>query len=104
MEQMKSLIDCFPEQFDPLYCREDFLDSRLRSLGNPFSLFTSEMSLIEKRRVALQLIDIYRLKGTTAGIKSACEKILGVSPIEVMSWNENTWRIGESFQIGRAHV
>lgn len=96
LEQMKFLMDCFPEQFDPLYCREDFLDSRMRSLGNPFELVTSEMSLVEKRRVALQLISIYRLKGTIPGIQSALEKILGVAGVSVLSWNENTARIEET--------
>lgn len=95
-EQVKFLIDCFPDQFDPLYCREDFLDSRLYSLGNPFETFTSEMTLIEKRRVALQLIDIYRLKGTKSGIQTAIEQILGISPIKILSANENTWRLGET--------
>ena len=98
LEQTKSLIDCFPEQFDALYCREDFLDSRMRSLGNPFEFFTSEMTVNEKRRVALQLIDIYRLKGTSAGIQVAIQNILGISGVMVLSWNENTWRIGESFE------
>lgn len=96
LEQMKVLIDCFPEQFNPLYCREDFLDSRMRSLGNPFALITSEMSLNDKRRVALQLIGIYRLKGTKTGIKTALENIIGVSPVEIISHNEITWRIGET--------
>lgn len=98
LEQMKSLVDCFPEQFNPLYCREDFLDSRMRSLGNPFEFFTSEMTITEKRRVALQLIDIYRLKGTTEGIKVAIQNILGIVDVNVISFNENTWRIGESFE------
>lgn len=101
LEQVKVLIDCFPEQFDPLYCQEDFLDSRMRSLGNPFEFITSEMTVVEKRRVALQLIAIYRLKGTTPGIKFALQNILGVQGVEVLSWNENTWRIGETFvQLG----
>lgn len=97
-EQVKSLIDCFPEQYDPLYCHEDFLDSRMRSLGNPFEFFTSEMTVKEKRRVALQLIDIYRLKGTREGIKTAVQNILGITDVEVISFNEMAWRIGESHE------
>lgn len=94
LEQVKFLIDCFPEQYNPLYCREDFLDSRMFSLGNPFELVTSEMSLPDKRKVALQLVDIYRQKGTNLGIITAIENILGISDVQVLASNENTWRIG----------
>lgn len=92
-EQIKSLIDCMDDQIDPLYCTEEFLDSRLRSLGNPFTNFTNGMTLSGKRRVAMKLVEIYRYKGTVYGIQLAIREILGFSGLYVNPLPENEWAL-----------
>ena len=92
-EQMKFLSDCMVELFDPLVCPEDFLDARLEALGNPFDLFTSEMNLDEKRLIALNLVSLYRLKGTEAGILAGLEQMLGLQNVGVIALNLRGWRL-----------
>lgn len=96
-EQIKSLIDCFAELIDPLYCPPEVLDSRMESLGNPFFDLIKDMTVTERRRVALQLIPIYRAKGTHGGIKLAIQQILGLNDIYVEFFQDNTWRLGTAF-------
>lgn len=91
-EQMKSLIDCMREIFDPRYCPREFLLSRMEALGNPFYDLIRGMTTTELRRVALQLVPVYKSKGTTRGMKLAIQEILGLT-VYVNFFNENTWTL-----------
>lgn len=58
-------VDRFTDILDPDLAPEEFVDAMLADLGNPF-LF--DLTLIEKRQLALVLVDMYLLKGTSVGI------------------------------------
>ena len=54
---------------------ESFVDGMLADLGNPFPF---ELDLLAKRRLVGRLIQMYRLKGTAAGIEDAIRFFVGV--------------------------
>ena len=72
---------------------EQFVDAILCHLGNPFNF---PLSLIDKRRLAAVLVEIYRQKGTSKGIKNVARFFLGFE-IEILPFEgSGTWVLGES--------
>ncbi|MCG8419964.1 MAG: phage tail protein, partial [Proteobacteria bacterium] len=53
-------IDRFPDIFDPDRAPERFVDAMLCDLGNPFAF---DLTLIQKRRLATLLVELYRQVG-----------------------------------------
>lgn len=94
-------IDRWPNILDPDTAPEVWLDSILADLGNPF---TFELSVIEKRRLAQILVDIYRSKGTGPGIVNAIRLFLGIEvTLNVPGWAPlglGDAVIGDSFILG----
>ena len=87
------LIDRFAETFDPDYAPEVFVDAMLADLGNPFKF---ALSLADKRRLIRVLLDIYRSKGTAAGIVNAVRFFLGIEvEVEPLNDPEGQWQLGE---------
>jgi len=73
--------------------REDFLDTLLHDLGNPFEgMFV--LSPIKKRRLASILVQIYREKGTCQGILNAVLFFVEVALSSCFEpWQADTWRL-----------
>lgn len=67
--------DRFPDVFDLERAPEGLLELILRDLGNPFPF---ELDALGKRRLAAVLVEMYRQKGTAAGVKNAVRLFLGV--------------------------
>lgn len=67
-------VDQWTEILNPDRCSLDFIDAMLADLGNPFTYL--DLTDNEKRRLALLLVDIYKLKGTGKGIKDAIRLFL----------------------------
>lgn len=87
------LIDRFAETLDPDYAPEAFADAMLADLGNPFEF---ALSLADKRRLIRVLLDIYRSKGTAAGIIYAVRFFLGIEvEVEPLNDPEGQWELGE---------
>ncbi|MCG2800508.1 MAG: Ig-like domain-containing protein, partial [Cellulomonas sp.] len=59
-------VDRFPDLFDLERAPEAFLDAILADLGNPFPF---DLDVLGKRRLASVLVEMYRQKGTAAGIR-----------------------------------
>lgn len=86
------LIDRFTDIIDIDIAPEFYVDLILCDLGNPF---TFNLSLIDKRRLARVLVDIYREKGTCQGIINAVRFFLGVE-IDCDEFNVGDyWSLGE---------
>ena len=68
-------IDRFTDILDPDIAPDPFVDAMLFDLGNPFSF---DLELADKRRLIRVLVDIYRQKGTAAGIINAVRFFLGL--------------------------
>jgi len=85
-------IDRFPDIFDIERAPESFLDLILKDLGNPFYF---DLSIVEKRRLASILIELYRQSGTGIGIKNAIRFFLGIE-IEILPFAADTMILGES--------
>jgi phage tail-like protein len=68
-------VDRWPDIIDPELAPEPFVDAMLQDLGNPF---TFELTLLEKRKLALLLVPIYKSKGTARGIKGAIRTLMGL--------------------------
>jgi phage tail-like protein len=68
-------VDRFTDILDPDIAAEQYLDLMLGELGNPFAFDLSE---IDKRRLINLLVDIYRQKGTDAGIRNAIRFFLAI--------------------------
>lgn len=89
-------IDHWSNIIDLELADEEFLDHILWGLGNPFP-FANELSLIDKRRLARLLIDIYRQKGTAKGVINAIRFFLGID-VTILIVNDDSafWKIGRS--------
>lgn len=87
-------IDRFVDILDPDTAPEQWLDLMLEDLGNPFQF---ELSLVDKRRLAQILVDIYQLKGTRIGIINVIRFFLGLE-VTVDEFNSSTitWVLGDS--------
>lgn len=79
-------VDRFNEILDPDTAPERHVDRMLRSMGNPFTTFTSGLSLNEKRSLAQLLVPIYRSKGTDPGIVNAIRLLMGIEVVITAPW------------------
>lgn len=86
-------VDRFGDTFDIERAPEPFVDLILRDLGNPFPF---ELDLRAKRRLAGLLVDMYRQKGTAAGIRNAVRFFLGVHVTAIVPFAAETMVLGES--------
>jgi phage tail-like protein len=68
-------VDRWTDILDLERAPEPFVDAMLSDLGNPFEF---PLDLIGKRRLAARLVDMYRRKGTAAGIEDAIRFFVGV--------------------------
>lgn len=79
------LIDRWVEILDPDTAPEAWLDLMLGDLGNPFRF---ALTVVEKRRLAQLLVDIYRTKGVGPGIVDAIRLFLGIEvTLNVPAWS-----------------
>ena len=85
--------DRFPDVFDLERAPEDFLDFILRDLGNPFPF---DLDGLGKRRLASVLVEMYRQKGTAAGIENAIRFFLGIDITAITAFTGTTLILGES--------
>ncbi len=85
-------VDRFPDIFDIERAPGSFLDLILADLGNPFPF---DMDDLGKRRLASVLLEMYKLKGTALGIKSAIRFFLGIE-IEIVPFTADALILGES--------
>lgn len=85
-------IDVFTDILDPDLASEAVLDLMLGDLGNPFSFDLTE---VDKRRLIDVLVDIYRQKGTAAGIKNAIRFFLGIE-VEFTAYSTIGLSLGDS--------
>ncbi len=85
--------DRFADVFDLERAPEAFLDLILEDLGNPFPF---ELDELGKRRLASVLVEMYRQKGTSAGIENAIRFFLGIDVTAVTPFAGTTLVLGES--------
>lgn len=85
--------DRFADVFDIERAPEAFLDLILEDLGNPFPF---ELDELGKRRLASVLVEMYRQKGTSAGIENAIRFFLGIDVTAVTPFAGTTLVLGES--------
>lgn len=70
-----------------------FVEAWLQNLGNPFA-FAVELDDIDRRRLLDVLVDMYRQKGTAAGIINVVRFFMGIE-IEIDTVNDDEfWEIG----------
>ena len=86
-------VDRFPDIFDLERAPESFLDLILTDLGNPFPFDLDELA---KRRLASVLVEMYRQKGTAAGIENAIRFFLGIDITAITPFAGTTLILGES--------
>lgn len=85
-------VDRWTDILDVDVAAERYLDQMLITLGNPFAFELDEGS---KRRLIRTLVDMYRLKGTKAGIISVVRFFMGLE-IDIVSFTDEGWILGES--------
>ncbi|MEP0841240.1 MAG: phage tail protein [Phycisphaerae bacterium] len=86
-------VDRFPDLFDLERAPEAFLDAILADLGNPFPF---DLDALGKRRLASVLVEMYRQKGTAAGIRNAIRFFLGIDVEAITPFTGTTLILGES--------
>jgi phage tail-like protein len=86
-------VDRFPDLFDLERAPEAFLDAILADLGNPFAF---ELDALGKRRLASVLVEMYRQKGTAAGLCNAVRFFLGIDIEAITPSTFSTLILGES--------
>jgi phage tail-like protein len=95
MNQVSSLIEGIQELFNPLTIPERWLDEWLVALGNPFRDLANNLSLTQKRRLAMALVGIYRRKGTSDGVEAAIAIFVGVEVV-VHVHSRGGWVLNQS--------
>jgi phage tail-like protein len=85
-------VDAFTDILDPDLASDAVLDLMLGELCNPFSF---ELSEADKRRLIDVLVDIYRQKGTAAGIKNAVRFFLGIE-VDLTAYSTVGLSLGDS--------
>lgn len=104
LDALKDDIDAMPALWHADAAPEPWLDVMLADLGQPFALTFTE---VEKRRLVRLLVHLYRLKGTAAAIESAGRLFFGLGLVEVVPWQFDFARLGQSrievdFRLGSA--
>jgi phage tail-like protein len=93
LELLLDEIDRFPDILDPDRAPEPFLDPMLADLGNSFAF---DLTAQQQRRLLAVLVQIYKQKGTAAGIRNAIRFFLGVDVTAVSAFHGTTLVLGES--------
>jgi len=88
-------IDKFPELIDPANCTDENIDKLLKNIGFDFRVFGIVLDSIQKRKLYLIAVDIYRQKGTAIGIRNLIRTLSGIEVLDIVSLN-NGWVLGES--------
>lgn len=86
-------VDDWTDILDPDLAPARYLDAMLADLGNPFTF--AELSEIDKRRLLRVLVDIYREKGTEAGIIDVVRFFLGID-VTIEIYNGVGWELASS--------
>jgi phage tail-like protein len=86
-------LDRWPDIFDLERAPEPFLGLILQDLSNPFPF---DLDVRGKRRLAAVLVEMYRQKGTSQGIKNAVRFFLGIDIVAITAFNADTLVLGES--------
>ncbi|MFI5299194.1 MAG: phage tail protein [Polyangiales bacterium] len=86
-------IDRFSDLLDLERAPESFLDLILRDLGNPFAF---ELDVLDKRRLAASLVEMYGQKGTGVGIRNVLRFFLNVDVVSISPLTATTLVLGES--------
>lgn len=87
-------VDRWIDILDPDTAPEFFVDAMLADLGNPFVF---DLTVAQKRKLALVLSEVYALKGTDVGIVNVVRFFLGIE-VEIDALNDvrNLWELGTS--------
>lgn len=94
-DMLLASIDRWTDILDPDIAPERYLDLILRDLGNPFTDF--HLSVVDKRRLANLLVQIYKQKGTGPGIKNVIRFFLGIDvEITTLADDDALWVLGHS--------
>lgn len=90
-------IDRWADIIDIDTASENFIDAILVDLGNPFTeLGLAPLELIDKRRLATVLVEIYSQKGTCTGIINAVRFFLGVElTCYELNNTDDVWSLGD---------
>jgi phage tail-like protein len=75
MAVVETTLDCFPAYLDPELSPEDFLAWTGSWLG---TVFDEEMTLAQRRALVAEIVGIYGMRGTVAGIERLLELTLPV--------------------------
>ncbi len=86
-------IDRMSDRLDVERAPEHVVELWLRDLGSPFDLVFNDL---DKRRLASSLVELYRLKGTEKGLRSAARFLLGIELEEVTTFSGTPLVLGES--------
>jgi len=86
-------LDAWPAIFDLERAPEAFVDAMLVDLGSPFAF---ELTLLERRKLAALLVDMYRQKGTAIGIRDAIRFFVGVDDVVILPFNADGLVLGVS--------
>jgi phage tail-like protein len=86
-------IDRMTEWLDIERAPEAVVELWLRDLGSPFELVFNDL---DRRRLASVLVDLYRLKGTERGMRSAARLLLGIELDEINTFSGTPLVLGES--------
>lgn len=84
-------IDEWTHIVDPDIAPESFVDAILCDLGNPFEF---DLTLTEKRKLALLLVPLYQQKGTGVGIINAVRFFLGIE-VTINALISEGWILGD---------
>ncbi|MEQ8821032.1 MAG: phage tail protein [Sumerlaeia bacterium] len=86
LADLAAAIEALPDQIDLDRAWEEFLPSLLGNAANPFEL--RFLTAAEKRRLGRSLFELYRLKGTAAGIVKGARLVLGLDVVVIDWWND----------------
>lgn len=97
-------IDEWTNILDPDLAPEPFVDAILLDLGNPFDF---ALALIDKRRLASVLVQIYKQKGISLGIIAAIRFFMGIEvtirvPAGTLGLGE--WELGVDWELGTSDL
>jgi len=93
------LIDDWTRILDVDLADEKWLDWMLLDLGNPFSF--SELEVVDKRRLLKVLVDMYREKGTSIGLRNVIRFFLGLE-VTINIFNGLGWVLSDEATLDAA--
>lgn len=95
-------IDRFLDQFDPDLATDEQIEWMLYDMGNPFDWTDLTLTANQKRKLLRSLINIYKLKGTDAGIEQVIHFLLG-EVVDVVDYIQDGWVLGID-ELGQGEV